>query len=83
MLEVSGSNAAHDAEKMDAFLEALMSDGIIENGVMAQGDEQSSKLWGLRENITVALNQPVTCTSMISRSARQLLRACRGDTRAD
>ena len=57
VLEVSGSNAAHDAEKMDAFLEALMSDGIIEDGVVAQDDEQSSKLWGLRENITVALNQ--------------------------
>jgi FAD/FMN-containing dehydrogenase len=57
VIEVSGSHAAHDAEKMDAFLEALMGDGLVEDGVVAQDAEQSAALWALRENITVALNQ--------------------------
>ena len=57
VIEVSGSNETHDAEKMEAFLAALMSDGIVQDGVVAQDAAQSADIWSLRENITVALNK--------------------------
>ena len=57
LLEVSGSDSDHDREKMDRFLEYCMEEGMIEDGVVAQDSQQSAALWGLREDITLALAQ--------------------------
>ena len=57
LIEVSGSDANHDREKMDSFLEFCMVEGLIEDGIVAQDSQQSTALWGLREDITVALAQ--------------------------
>jgi D-2-hydroxyglutarate dehydrogenase len=35
LLETSGSNAAHDEEKLTMFLENAMASGIVENGTVA------------------------------------------------
>ena len=42
---------------MDRFLEYCMEEGMIEDGVVAQDSQQSAALWGLREDITIALAQ--------------------------
>jgi FAD/FMN-containing dehydrogenase len=57
LIEVSGSDSNHDREKMDSFLEHCLLEGLIEDGIVAQDVQQSAALWGLRENITVALAQ--------------------------
>lgn len=34
LIEVSGSNAAHDEEKLNAFLESAMGEGIVSDGTV-------------------------------------------------
>jgi D-2-hydroxyglutarate dehydrogenase len=55
VVETSGSDAAHDASKMESFLDAAMSAGVVIDGVMAQDSIQAAGIWKLREGITEAL----------------------------
>lgn len=36
LIETSGSNAEHDQAKLEAFLESSMTEGLVQDGVVAQ-----------------------------------------------
>jgi (R)-2-hydroxyglutarate---pyruvate transhydrogenase len=55
LIETSGSNAEHDMEKLEKFLEHVMSEKIVSDGVLAQDETQVKSLWAWREGITEAL----------------------------
>ncbi|KAK0621171.1 hypothetical protein B0T17DRAFT_508544 [Bombardia bombarda] len=55
LIETSGSNADHDSEKLQAFLEDVMEKGIVSDGTLAQDETQIKALWAWREGITEAL----------------------------
>lgn len=54
VIETSGSNSDHDSEKLTAFLEHVMGEGIVEDGVVAENETQSQNLWACREGISEA-----------------------------
>ncbi|KAF4585603.1 D-lactate dehydrogenase 2 [Ophiocordyceps camponoti-floridani] len=51
LIETSGSDAAHDYEKLERFLEFVLSEGIVADGVVAQDATQAKALWNWREAI--------------------------------
>lgn len=55
LVETSGSNGEHDNEKLEAFLEHVMDEEIVADGVVAQDGTQIAQLWGWREGITEAI----------------------------
>ena len=57
LIELSGSNAAHDEEKLGAFLEGVMASGAVRDGTIAQDVAQSRAIWRVREGITEALGK--------------------------
>lgn len=54
LIETSGSNSEHDNEKLEKFLEKVMEDEIVDDGVVAQDATQLKALWGWREGIPEA-----------------------------
>ncbi|OJJ32798.1 hypothetical protein ASPWEDRAFT_137238 [Aspergillus wentii DTO 134E9] len=56
VVETSGSNAEHDMAKLEGFLEHIMSEGIVADGVLAQDETQFHSIWRWREGITEALS---------------------------
>jgi FAD/FMN-containing dehydrogenase len=52
LIETSGSNSEHDSEKLNAFLEHVMSEEIVSDGVVAENDTQIKNLWRCREGIS-------------------------------
>lgn len=54
LIETSGSNAEHDNEKLEAFLEYVMEKEIVSDGVVAQDETQLKALWSWRELISEA-----------------------------
>ena len=50
LVETHGSNAAYDEEKMEQFLDTLMQDGQVADGVLAQDETQRQDFWTLRES---------------------------------
>lgn len=56
LIETSGSNAEHDMAKLEAFLEHVMNEGIVADGVLAQDETQAQSLWRWREGITESLS---------------------------
>ena len=60
LIETSGSRTDHDEDKLNAFLEAQMTDNKVTDGVVAQDDSQMKSLWVLREHITDALGKQGT-----------------------
>ncbi|KAI1364740.1 hypothetical protein F5Y08DRAFT_305995 [Xylaria arbuscula] len=52
LIETTGSNTEHDADKLEKFLEDVMSKQIIADGVLAQDETQIKSLWSQREGIT-------------------------------
>ncbi|OQR88185.1 D-2-hydroxyglutarate dehydrogenase, mitochondrial precursor [Achlya hypogyna] len=56
LLETSGSNEAHDMEKLEAYLESVMEAGTVIDGTVAQDAAQAKKLFGIREDITLSLS---------------------------
>jgi FAD/FMN-containing dehydrogenase len=56
LIETSGSNADHDSEKLQAFLEDVMEKGIVVDGTLAQDETQIKSLWAWREGITESLS---------------------------
>jgi FAD/FMN-containing dehydrogenase len=57
LIETSGSNQAHDREKLTNFLEKSMTTGAVSDGVVAEDETQFRTLWRLREAITEALSR--------------------------
>ncbi|KAM7160332.1 D-2-hydroxyglutarate dehydrogenase, mitochondrial isoform 2-T2 [Macrochelys suwanniensis] len=55
LIETSGSNSAHDEEKLNNFLEHVMASGLVTDGTVATEDKKIKMLWSLRERITEAL----------------------------
>ncbi|XP_054261644.1 D-2-hydroxyglutarate dehydrogenase, mitochondrial-like [Macrosteles quadrilineatus] len=55
LIEVSGSNAAHDEEKLNAFLESAMEDEIVADGTVTNEPSRMQTIWQLRERIAEAL----------------------------
>ena len=55
LVEVSGSDEAHDAAKLDTFLESVMGSGLVRDGTIAADETQAKAIWGVREGITGAL----------------------------
>ncbi|KAL1303888.1 hypothetical protein AAFC00_000342 [Neodothiora populina] len=51
LIETSGSNSEHDQEKLEAFLEHVMGEEIVSDGVVAQDQTQIRELWGCREGV--------------------------------
>ncbi|GAX81645.1 hypothetical protein CEUSTIGMA_g9073.t1 [Chlamydomonas eustigma] len=54
VIETHGSHEAHDVEKLDAFLEAVMSEGHVLDGCVATSKAQSDSMWHIREVIAEA-----------------------------
>ncbi|KAF9383377.1 hypothetical protein CPB97_006512 [Podila verticillata] len=57
LIETSGSNKDHDDEKLSNYLEGLMSDEIVQDGVVAQDTTQVRNLWAIREGIPEACSK--------------------------
>lgn len=55
LIETSGSNSEHDSEKLENFLEHVMGEGIVSDGVLAQDETQIKSLWSWREGIPECL----------------------------
>ncbi|RMD40921.1 hypothetical protein DV735_g4209, partial [Chaetothyriales sp. CBS 134920] len=55
VIETSGSNAEHDSEKLEKFLEYVLEEGIVSDGVLAESETQLRELWSWREGITEAI----------------------------
>ena len=51
LIETSGSNTDHDSEKLQNFLEYVMTEEIVTDGVVAQDESQIKSLWSWREGI--------------------------------
>lgn len=50
-----GSNATHDEEKLNTFLESTMNSGLINDGTVASEPSKMLDIWALRERIAEAL----------------------------
>ncbi|XP_069692075.1 D-2-hydroxyglutarate dehydrogenase, mitochondrial isoform X1 [Periplaneta americana] len=55
LIETSGSNGAHDEEKLNKFLEASMANGVVLDGTVASEPSRIKLMWNLREGITEGL----------------------------
>ncbi|KAJ4443708.1 hypothetical protein ANN_05383 [Periplaneta americana] len=51
LIETSGSNGAHDEEKLNKFLEASMANGVVLDGTVASEPSRIKSIWNLRESI--------------------------------
>uniref|UniRef100_A0A8C4UCL9 D-2-hydroxyglutarate dehydrogenase, mitochondrial n=1 Tax=Falco tinnunculus TaxID=100819 RepID=A0A8C4UCL9_FALTI len=55
LIETSGSDSTHDADKLNNFLEQAMTSGLVADGTVATDAKKIKTLWSLRERITEAL----------------------------
>lgn len=55
LIETSGSNSEHDSQKLESFLEYVMNEDIVSDGVLAQDETQKLSLWSWREGIPECL----------------------------
>jgi len=55
VIETSGSNAEHDREKLEAFLQNALESEQVLDGTVAADTTQARALWRLREGVTEAL----------------------------
>jgi D-2-hydroxyglutarate dehydrogenase len=55
LVEASGAEPRHDAEKMETFLEGALGAGEASDGVAASSSAQAAALWALREGAPLAL----------------------------
>lgn len=54
LIETSGSNSDHDSEKLTAFLEHVMAEEVVTDGVVAENETQAQNLWACREGVSEA-----------------------------
>ncbi|KAL1491329.1 hypothetical protein ABEB36_011940 [Hypothenemus hampei] len=52
LIESHGSNTVHDEEKLTVFLEEIMKNELILNGILAKAPSTIRKIWELRERLT-------------------------------
>ncbi|CCE61405.1 hypothetical protein TPHA_0A03280 [Tetrapisispora phaffii CBS 4417] len=52
LIETSGSNKEHNDEKLETFLEKVMEEELVVDGVIAQDETELKKLWQWREMIS-------------------------------
>ncbi|KAG0369811.1 hypothetical protein BC939DRAFT_445903 [Gamsiella multidivaricata] len=57
LIETSGSNKDHDDEKLNNYLEGLLTDDVVQDGVVAQDTTQFKNLWAIREGIPEACSK--------------------------
>lgn len=57
LIETQGSNSRHDGEKLEVFLEGLLENGIVEDGVVANSETQIRDMWDIREGIPEACSK--------------------------
>lgn len=57
LIETAGSNAEHDTAKLTSFLEDIMAESLVEDGVIAQDQKQQQELWARREGIPEACSK--------------------------
>ncbi|RKP10458.1 D-lactate dehydrogenase 2 mitochondrial precursor [Thamnocephalis sphaerospora] len=57
LMETHGSNKEHDDAKLNAFLEHLMENEVVADGVVAQDEAQIKSLWSMRESIPEACSK--------------------------
>ncbi|KAI8884219.1 FAD-binding domain-containing protein [Backusella circina FSU 941] len=57
LLETQGSKQEHDQEKLDAYLNRLLSEGIAKDGVIGQNEHKMKSLWEWRERIPEAVTR--------------------------
>eukprot|EP01126_Amoeba_proteus_P035790 TRINITY_DN3619_c0_g1_i1.p1 TRINITY_DN3619_c0_g1~~TRINITY_DN3619_c0_g1_i1.p1 ORF type:complete len:555 (+),score=113.36 TRINITY_DN3619_c0_g1_i1:113-1777(+) len=55
LIETSGSNMTHDKEKLNSFLEFVLSAGLVHDGTLAENETQIQNIWWFREHITPTL----------------------------
>jgi FAD/FMN-containing dehydrogenase len=55
LVETHGSNAEHDQSKMEDFLEDVMTENYVVNGVLAQDLSQLESFWKIRESTAVVV----------------------------
>ncbi|KAK3105299.1 hypothetical protein FSP39_021859 [Pinctada imbricata] len=55
LIETSGSNGQHDEEKLNQFLEEMMSLGLVHDGTVATESIKIKNIWGLRERLAEGL----------------------------
>ncbi|KAI5300586.1 hypothetical protein KEM56_002348 [Ascosphaera pollenicola] len=56
LIETSGSNGEHDTAKLEGFLEHVLGEELVADGVVAQDETQVQALWRWREGITESLS---------------------------
>ena len=54
LIETHGSNPDHDQQKVYSFLDALQSNGLVDDGTIAQDEKQAADIWHLRESLGLA-----------------------------
>lgn len=54
LVETQGSHRAHDAQKTEIFLETLVAEERVADGVLARDLEQAQEIWDLREGCNPA-----------------------------
>lgn len=52
LIETHGSNNVHDEEKLNSFLEDVMSNGLVLDGTVTSEPSKMKNIWELRERIT-------------------------------
>ncbi|XP_058805835.1 D-2-hydroxyglutarate dehydrogenase, mitochondrial [Phymastichus coffea] len=57
LIETAGSQLSHDEEKLTAFLEKVMADGIADDGTVTSEPSKIRNIWELRERLTEALTK--------------------------
>ncbi|BBM97114.1 (R)-2-hydroxyglutarate---pyruvate transhydrogenase [Marchantia polymorpha subsp. ruderalis] len=57
LVETTGSNQLHDKEKLDAFLESAIEQGLITDGAVAQDISQAASFWKVREGVAEAMGK--------------------------
>lgn len=57
LIETGGSNSEHDQIKLNEFLENVMKEGIVEDGIIAQDQSQQESIWARREGIPEACSK--------------------------
>lgn len=57
LIETAGSDSVHDEEKLTRFLEKVMTEGLVQDGIVAQDQSQQSAIWARREGIPEACSK--------------------------
>jgi D-lactate dehydrogenase (cytochrome) len=57
LLETQGAREDHDMQKLESYLEKNMTNGVIQDGVLAQDASQVNELWQWREKIPEAITR--------------------------